>query len=345
MDPDLLALHRNYPMICIWDDHEIANDTWQGGAQNHSPKTEGPWSERSAAARQAYFEWLPMRGRAYRTYDFGDLATIVTLDTRLSGRTEQLTYSAVLKGVDTRDQKAVVKALQAFRDGPWADKARTMLGAEQEVWLDEALQASKQSGRRWQVLAQQVIVGRSYGPKSFLDALPEQTPDWLKARVQGGVLAASVGLPVSADAWSGYPAARARLVNSLRTNADNAVVLAGDSHNAWAYDLYAEDEYKSGANPAAVEFAGHSVSSPGLEAYMPIAEEKRTSALIESSPELRWINTQNRGYMAIHVTPENAACEWRFTGAAGTRSTALVGSHKMQVRARGGAGSNKLERV
>ena len=345
MDPDLLALHRNYPMISIWDDHEIANDTYRDGAQNHDPATEGPWEDRKAAARQAYFEWLPMRGRAYARYDFGDLASIITLDTRLTGRTKQLTYSEALKGVDTRDQKAVIKTLKAFRDGPWSDPARTLMGDAQEKWLSDTLASSKQSGQRWQVLAQQVIVGRSYGPKSFLDALPEQTPGWLKARIQGSVLASSVGLPTSSDAWSGYPAARTRLVNALRQNADNAVVLAGDSHNAWAYDLYAGTEQKTGINPAAVEFAGHSVSSPGLEAYLPIDEEKRAADLIAVSPELRWANTNKRGYMAVHITPDTARCEWRFTGPEATRSAALSSTHTMQVRAKKGTGTNTLETV
>ncbi len=345
MDADLLALHQNYPMISIWDDHEIANDTWMGGAQNHDPDSEGDWGARNTAARQAYYEWLPMRERAYARYDFGDLASIVTLDTRLTGRTEQLPYALALKGVDTRDQRAVIAALTAFRDGPWSDPARDMLGKEQENWLAETLHASKQSGQRWQVLAQQIVVGRTYGPRSFLAALPEQTPDWLKARIQGGVLAASVGLPVSTDDWSAYPAARSRFLSSLRQNADNAVILAGDSHNAWAHDLYDKDEQKSGTNPAAVGFCGHSVSSPGLEAYLPMDEDKRAASLVESSPELRWANTSKRGYMAVTVTRDAAQCDWCFTGSEATRSADLSGQHSMQVRAKNGFGTNTLETV
>ncbi len=345
MDPDLLALHRNYPMICIWDDHEISNDTWHGGAQNHDPASEGEWAARKKAARQAFFEWLPMRERAFARYDFGDLASIITLDTRLHGRTRQITYQEALAGVDTSDQEAILGALKHFRDTGWADPARTMLGVDQEAWLSETLTASKKSGRPWQILAQQVIVGRSYGPKSFLDALPAQTPGWLKARVEGSILAGAVALPASTDAWAGYPAARNRLLNSLRTNADNAVVLAGDSHNAWAYDLYAGDEQKTGTNPAAVEFAGHSVSSPGMEAYLPIAEDEMTASLIASSPELRWANTNRRGYMAISLGVDAAKCEWRFTGKQSVRSGDITGSHSMMVRAKKGSGTNKLEAV
>ncbi len=345
LDPDLQALHRNYPMINVWDDHEIANDSWQGGAQNHDPATEGAWSDRKRVAKQAYFEWLPMRNRAYGRYNFGDLASVITLDTRLTGRTRQYPYAEVLKDVNVNDQQAVLQALRNFRDGIWSDETRTMLGQPQESWLDQTLATSRSSGQPWQIIAQQVIVGRTYGPKSFLQALPANTPDWLKARVQGGVLAANAGLPVSVDSWCAYPAARTRLLNSLRHNADNALVLAGDSHNAWAYDLYAEDEQKSGINPAAVEFAGHSVSSPGLEGYLPIEEKTRAQALIDASPEMRWANTTNRGYMAISLTRDMAQCEWRFTGPANARQYDLIGQHSMGVRAKNGKGTHKLETV
>ncbi|PHS29184.1 MAG: alkaline phosphatase [Robiginitomaculum sp.] len=345
MDPDLLALHRHYPMISIWDDHEFSNDAYRDGAQNHDPATEGSWDDRKAAASQAYFEWLPMRGRAYARYDFGDLASIITLDTRLTGRTKQLPYEAVLQGVDTKDQKAVIAAFTSFRNGPWADPARTMLGTEQENWLADTLASSKQSGQRWQVMAQQILVGRSYVPPSLVAALPDNTPDWLKARMQGAALAASVGLPLSTDAWAGYPAARSRFLQTLRENADNAVVLAGDSHNAWANDLYVGNAQSPTQNPDAVEFGGHSVSSPGFEAYIPLPEERITADLLAASPELRWANTNKRGYMAVHITPETAQCEWRFTGAPSTRAPDLTNRHTMQVRAKKGAGTNTLEAV
>ena len=41
-------------MVMMWDDHESANDSWTGGAENHDPAKEGPWPARTAAARRAY---------------------------------------------------------------------------------------------------------------------------------------------------------------------------------------------------------------------------------------------------------------------------------------------------
>ncbi len=51
-DSDLQALHAALPMIAIWDDHEIANDTWREGAENHQQQ-DGDFSQRRAAAALA----------------------------------------------------------------------------------------------------------------------------------------------------------------------------------------------------------------------------------------------------------------------------------------------------
>lgn len=94
-DPDLQAVHAAHPFLLIWDDHEVANDAWKGGAENHQSDSEGPWQERRAAALKAYEEWMPTRAdmrRPWRSFDFGNLARIIMLDTRLWGRDKQLDY-------------------------------------------------------------------------------------------------------------------------------------------------------------------------------------------------------------------------------------------------------------
>ena len=99
-DPDLQAAHARAPWICVWDDHETANDSWVGGAENHDPKTEGPWITREQVALRAYYEWIPIRepepGRAFeainRSFQFGDLATLIMVESRLVARSRQLEY-------------------------------------------------------------------------------------------------------------------------------------------------------------------------------------------------------------------------------------------------------------
>ena len=78
LDKQLMKAHQQHPFICIWDDHESANDAYVDGAENHNPtneytpgKTEGSWTDRKNAAREAYFQWMPIRettGPIYRKF-------------------------------------------------------------------------------------------------------------------------------------------------------------------------------------------------------------------------------------------------------------------------------------
>lgn len=107
-DPDLQALHAHVPMIAIWDDHETANNSWVGGAQNHADDgSEGSWDDRKAAFTRAYHEWLPIRSPSddlaaiQRSFQAGSLASIVMVEARLMGRDKQLDYSKDLPFVET----------------------------------------------------------------------------------------------------------------------------------------------------------------------------------------------------------------------------------------------------
>lgn len=136
LDGDLQEAHRQHPFICVWDDHESANNSWEDGASAHQPETEGDWPTRKAIAQQVYEEWMPIRtddpARIWRTLRFGTLLDLMMLDTRLYGRDQQ----------DMDD-----------RDNP----DRTLLGEEQEAWLGEQLEASSAT---WKVLGQQVMCGQ-----------------------------------------------------------------------------------------------------------------------------------------------------------------------------------------
>jgi len=113
-DAGLLALRAAAPLIAIWDDHETANDSWSGGAQNHQSETEGEWITRRDAALKAYYEWLPIREpllrqgvdkgdastpltQGYRSFSFGDVLDLHVLETRLTARDEQLDYESAVE--------------------------------------------------------------------------------------------------------------------------------------------------------------------------------------------------------------------------------------------------------
>lgn len=319
-DRDLQALHAAFPMIVMWDDHESANDSWQGGAENHDPKTEGDWAARKAAAMRAYREWMPISDADWAEYRIGDLATLFRPETRLTARTRQASFAAALAGGGDP-----VAALTRFRDDMWLDPAHRLMGPDQETWLFGGLKRSAKT-TRWQILAQQVNMGFEMMPVEAMNWLNPAAPAALRQAVQVGTLAAKLGMPYNMDSWNGYPAARARVLEAALNADAQFVLLSGDSHNGWAYDL-AEKGVAAG-----VEFGGQSVTSPGHEAYFPgIAPADIAKALRGSSPELRWADTSQRGYMTVAITPDRIATDWLFLQTIRDRSTALAGTHRETV--------------
>lgn len=329
-DPDLRRMTQLYPMILGWDDHESTNDSWSGGAENHDP-SEGDWGVRKRAAMRAYREWLPVSDTDYAAYEVGNLATLFRLETRLGARSEQFSVEKVLEGKVSAEE--ITAALGAFRDGEFIDPERTILGTAQEDWLADGLAASRKSGTVWQVLVQQVLIGKLASPDSLLEGLAAAAPEEFRSRLQAAALASKAGLPLNMDAWDGYPAARDRLLASAMNADANLLVLAGDTHNAWAFDLE-HDGARSG-----IEFAVQGVTSPGLETYLGMVPPKiMQQSLVGRNTELQWADTSQRGYMAVELTPTQASCEWRFVSGVKSRSVALAGTHRMVSK----AGSNQL---
>ncbi|MEX6723006.1 alkaline phosphatase D family protein [Parapedomonas caeni] len=340
-DPDLQAVHQRLPFLCVWDDHELANNTWKGGAQNHQPDSEGPWDRRWRAAYQAYCEWLPIREQApgliYRRFDWGRLASLIMLDTRFIGRDEQFDYKELLGSVDKNDPAAVTQALRQFGQTVLDDPRRSILGHAQERWLARQMADSRARGVPWQVLGQQVLAGWSRMPPELPSILGPQTPSYVREYVSAGAIAGGLGLPANLDAWAGYPAARRRLVDDILKYADNAVILAGDTHNAWAFELLGGPD----GRPAAVEFGTHSVTSPGMESAF-----ENTSGLaallVAANPELKWVDTHHRGYCTVRFTPESATAEFVLLKTIKERSTQLDGLVRAEVKAVKGPGVSPL---
>lgn len=324
-DPDLQALHAAKPMIVQWDDHESANDSWEGGAQNHN-EGEGDWNVRKAAAMQAFREWLPVSDEPWKAYDIGSLATLFRTETRLLARTRQPDTAPLFAEADP------VAALTAFRDGAWQDPSATMMGFEQENWLTHALAQSVRSGRRWQVTGFGTIMGKTVAPQAALGWIKPDAPARTKAFIQAGVAAGKLGLPINFDNWGGYPAARARFLKSAQAASANLVVISGDSHNAWAYDLGQDGQ------PAGVEFAGHSVTSPGYENGVAVDPKLVATALVGANPELKWCDTSNRGYMALTLAPDRVRNEWLFVDTVKQPSTKASVGHSATVL----RGSNRM---
>lgn len=317
-DPDLARLHALFPMIAQWDDHEMTNDAWKGGAENHNDG-EGEWPERVAAAERAYNEWMPVANTRWRDYQVGDLATIFLPETRVTGRDKQFEIAEIVAGGgDTAAQ------LKQFAETTYRDPARQMLGASQEKWLFDGFAASTKSGTRWQVCAQQVVMGSLFTPPEARDWFGANMADNVRRRIDAAQMAAKAGIPFNLDAWDGYPAARSRLLAAAQRADADLVTLTGDTHNAWAFDL------SEGGRPAGIEIAGQSVTSPGYEAYTRgITDAQRVSALRGSSSQLKWANTQDRGYVIVQLTRDRVGANWHSVESIRTHTPLLKGTHSM----------------
>ena len=327
-DPDLRRMLQNFPLIAMWDDHESANDSWVGGAQNHQPETEGPWDTRKAAAIRAYREWMPVSDAAYEEYRIGDLATLFRPETRLTGRTKQLWLEGeVVNAVDLN------AAIKRFRDGPWQDPSHTLMGLDQEKQLAEGLRRSRSSGVRWQILAQQVVMGQLLMPKEAAAWIGPEASKRVRDSTRIGLAASALDVPSYLDSWDGYPAARSRLLRSAQEANANLIVLSGDSHNAWAFDL------NEGGSAAGVEFAGQSVTSPGYESDLAgVGPSEIGRALRDRNPLLKWADLRHRGYFSVELTPTRATVEWQLLRTIRQRSTQLDGTHRLTVA----HGSNRI---
>ena len=322
LDPDLQLLHARLPMIAQWDDHESANDSWRDGAENHQSESEGSWSTRKAIAERVYREWMPVSDDYWSSYQIGNLATLFKVETRLVARSAPLDIAAAIRAGGDLDT-----AIRKFRDEQWRDPSRTLLGPEQEHWLRTGLRESKRNGTRWQVVAQQVVMGEVLMPQQVAGWLRPDAPTTMRQYVQLGITAARNGVPFNFDSWGGFPEARDRLLRAaLSSNAD-LIVLSGDSHNAWGQNLTVDGAV------AGVELAGHSVTSPGYEKFAPqIARDDFATVMRGANPGLAFTELARRGYVSLVLRQTQAEGRWHFMRTVAQRDPTVEETRTMTVQ-------------
>ena len=303
-DPDLQATHRRHPWIVIFDDHEITNDAWAGGAENHEtqddPDTdytapgqpagvrpEGDFLARRQRAFQAYLEWMPIREpgtwqrerhegtQFFRRFTFGDLAELSVIETR-QNRSQQVPATA--GGVPN-------PAL--------ADPARHLPEPAQLDWLASGLTRSRAA---WHLIGNQTVFARVF-------AVP-----------RAGVLPGQV---FNTDQWDGYQADQRELLTSMAaTRHADPVVLTGDIHSSWANDLPTDPtRYPVDRNSVGVEFVCPSVTSNGFKeslAGSAAAAQAATAGFQAINPWVRYLEGIGHGFVVLDVTPARVQADFFF---------------------------------
>jgi alkaline phosphatase D len=303
------AMHAAHPFIALWDDHESANNPWTAGAQNHQPATEGDWATRRDAAIRAYYEWMPVRDPApgadpkafSRVYRFGTLATLITLETRHTARSQQVDYA---------DYQSIIRdsgSRNLFMSEVVGAPRRSMLAPAMEQVVTKALSSSIAAGEPWRLIGNAVPMARMLLPdleaagalpsSMILDAATELR--W-KGRWQ---------LPFYTDTWDGYPWARQRFYQQCReAGAQDLLVLTGDSHSFWANRLASDD-----GQPMGIEIGTAGVTSPGD--FIDSGFDKSTAARLDQAladllDEVLWTDNLHQGYVRVVLHPRQAVADF-----------------------------------
>ncbi|MGK5628984.1 alkaline phosphatase D family protein [Streptomyces sp. URMC 123] len=314
-DADLQALHAAHPVIAIWDDHEFANDAWSGGAENHTPGAEGDWAARMAAAKQAYFEWMPVRasteGTVHRRLRFGTLADLHLLDLR-SFRSQQV--KAGNGGVD--------------------DPGRTIAGRAQLDWLKAGLAGSDTA---WRLVGTSVMIS----PVAF-----GSLPSHLLGPVGELLGLPDGGVALNTDQWDGYTSDRAELLGHLRDRSiTNTVFLTGDIHSAWANEVPVRAATYPSSGTAATEFVVTSVTSDNLDELLHVpahtASTVAESAIRAANWHVKWLDMDSHGYGVLDVTAERAQMDFYALSNKTDRGATAKWSRSYRTL----NGTQKIERV
>jgi alkaline phosphatase D len=265
MDPSLQAAHAASSWLCTWDDHEVAND--YAGITTGRDEATDVFLARRTAAYQAYFEHLPLPPSAaprgsdmpiFTRRGVGDLASIHMLDQR-QYRSPEACAKPARAGDNRVDESCTERQLPD----------RTMLGLRQENWLRDGLINHKAP---WTLIAQGTVV-------SHLDEK------------------SGAGSVYGTDAWNGYPAARQRLLQSLKqTGTTNPVILSGDLH-AFMVGGVNEIPEQLESPLVASEFVATSITSDSR----PQAQLDQWRA---ENPNLLLAAGEHRGYLALHIQRE-----------------------------------------
>lgn len=300
LDEDLQEVHRLHPFITIWDDHEITNNAYVAGAQNHQPG-EGNYEDRKAAARQAYYEWLPVRdklsGELYRQLSFGLLADLFMLDERLAGRTSQ---------ADSLSQPG------------FADSTRTMLGKEQRQWLLGNLAASE---AQWKIIGNQVI----FSDLNFEGIIPGWQIN----------LDAWDGYPFEKKQILNFLEQNS-IENTIFVTGDSHCSWAFEVPAG--QQAYRE---RGSEAALAVEFGATSITSSnydervGMDTVAMLTNMYRAP---ERNPHLKYVDLAQHGFLLLKLTQEKATAEWHYVStirearaktSVGKRFSVKTGSHQL----------------
>jgi alkaline phosphatase D len=272
VDKALQHARQQHPFIVTWDDHEVANNVYTAGAQNHQPE-EGDFSTRKSAAKQAYYEWMPIREgepNLYRTFSFGKIASLIMLDERLAGKT---------KPVDSLSDKTI------------SDEDRSVLGKEQLKWFHTQLK----SPATWKIIGNQVVFSDlntthlHHGGSANLDAwdgYPAEKKNiihWIESeKIQNIVF-------VTGDTHASWAI-------------EAATDIAKKYHPSTSAGAFAIE-----LGTTSISSGNGNESSFPMDTIL-----QREKGLLATNPHVKFVNNRDHGYLLITMRPNRMRAEWWY---------------------------------
>ena len=290
-DTRLQELHRKFPLIAIWDDHEFSDDCWKDHQTYSNENTKE--TSRRRSANQAWVEYMPIdfgdvsfdlnnaaydNIRIYRDFKYGKLLHLVMTDQRLYRDDHIVSEAAVAqslghdpaKGNDNIGARYFVPqtALNYFEqiDSAQLGHHPSILGATQTQWWKDTL---KTSTATWKVWGNEVTLNRMW-----IDMRLSAPPPYNQLYI------------VNADAWDGYPAHRAELMGYLKSeNIKNVVAITGDLH-AFQCGVIRDNQDPATGTAVAVDFVTAGVSSSSFYSYLKAASGNTPLVPLVASPQV-----------------------------------------------------------
>ncbi|GAA6151710.1 alkaline phosphatase D family protein [Pseudoteredinibacter isoporae] len=300
-------MHAAHPLIPTWDDHESTNNPYMQGAQNHQAH-EGDWSERREASLKAYYEWMPIREpeqglnrkQLWRHFQFGNLASLLTLETRHTGRSIQIDYKDHLSKITTKEDRDL------FLKQVLGNPERTMLSENMQNFYNQSLQ---NNSSQWHLLGNQIPMARTHVPdiSQFLKNKSQEGYDPVAEEHAQFRRLGELDLPIYLDTWDGYPGARqAFYEQNQKLGIEDLLVLTGDSHSFWTNQLFDDNGKAMG-----VEIGTAGITSPGdFESYGPKTASAMDKLVADHNPEIVWTDCQHRGFVKLSLNKQKARADF-----------------------------------
>jgi alkaline phosphatase D len=301
-DADLRRMHEQFPMISIWDDHEVQDNYAGGAGPNGGLTPDKRYTEaRKRAAYKAFFENMPTFGlrergatnRLYRGFRFGRNVELLVIDQR-QYRADQPCGDA-----------------QVGDPCPELPGPRQFLGRAQMNFLKSRL---RDSPARWKVIANEVMIMNTIYPG---------------------------GRYIGFDSWQGYMAERNELLDLIRNErVQNVVFVTGDIHTLIAGDVWRDGtnrqtlatEFVGGSVTSQGLGEGGGNIIPGADPNNPRTPQSIKDLLFDANPWVKDADTDHHGYGLVNASNNGFNCRLRRMQTIKRRSTAGLADLNFTVR-------------